>query len=238
MEPEDQKQQDQESKEKPEWDKQRQRADQAEANLRKALADKESLQSDVSSFTEQIQALQSQLAELKKAPETELDPRTADIPDIVQEIKALKGELAAAKGQMAEQDAMIKGYKSKADKDAAEKAASERIEKVLSPLDTKYGAKYRNAAQKRANELITSGEVDAPGSNDPGDPVIAALEARALLTRCYEELWQKDQQKTEDTPTDSGQGSVPIDSHEVKPAASRAEALADLKKRGHPLAIQ
>lgn len=202
------------------WDKERQRIDQAEANVRKLTEQLATAESDKGDLSERI-------ATLEKAQEKAGDDISLDAldPDLVgQAIPAnfskLTAEIKRLKEQHAILDAKAKAYEEERALAEEKQRRKEAEEKVLTPLDDKYGAKFRTQAVRLANRKIEDGEEKQP---------LDQLDTRDLMEKCYQELSEKAKEK-ESTATDSGKGGV--SATEGVKEGSLEEVRAQLEKKG------
>lgn len=208
------------------WDKERQRADQAEAELGKATTERDDLSDELAETHTEIEGLKSQIAEIEAKSEKPDDFKTLDSelvdPAVAHNLKTLQDKLAKTEKQLTDQQAKIDTYeKQEAEKQKIQQH-EETVEQILSLCDDDYGAKYRNAAIKLADEITAK-------EKRPKD-FIAGLK---LMKKCYKQVKEAEDKKTSDktVPTDSGGGDVPFDDTKLK-TGSRQEVLADMQKRG------
>jgi len=222
------------SEEKPEvkvdekWSQEKQRADQAEANLRKASTEKDELVKSVSAGNEKMAKLEQKLADLAEAQDVPVEDLLD--PDLV-DAKTIKTVSKMAK-QIREQATSIKDLKKLADgfqetskRREAKSEKDKTIEKILIPLDKEFGAKFRNAARKRADALVDEGKEKQPKD---------VIEAMTLMRDCYKFVVSEAEKKKEEkktTPADSGTGSFQLDAS-IPKSGSRKEILASMKKQG------
>lgn len=208
------------STEKPEWDKERQRADQAEANLRKIQADRETLAARLSDA-------EKKLADFAKANEIDLDdPELMVEPKLVTVIKGLKSKVELLEQVKANFEAT---ERNKALEAAREQARNE----IIADIESEFPAKFRNEAIKLANDAIAKG---AFGFGDNGQPLSPPNEYQAakLLRQFYKQLASKPAASTQKpaVATDTGKKTVaaaPAES-EVKEGSLR-EVAAQLRKK-------
>lgn len=209
-----------------EWDKERQRADQAEADLRKEVARSTSQSVEMQSLTGTVKGLQEQLEQIEAAKNLDLktaDPDSADIPDVVKTqekiIKALEDatkEITALKQKatLFEKDAQLS---------ADEKAQEKVIERISKPLDTKYGAKFRNEARARAEKEVS----------DRGRAPADSLECHQMLEKHYIDLVEEEKSgKKKTTVTDGGKGGNVRTIGEGITEGSLDDVVAQVKKKG------
>ena len=208
------------------WDTERQRADQNAANFRKERERSDKLEAELSSTKDTISELQSKLKEFADSKELSLDEIDPDIidPSVLKTLKSFADKLKTAHKELSEVNRKIKVYEeSEAQKLA--KAEKEAVkEKILSPLDTKYGAKYRNDALKLADRKV------AELGRSPAD----ILEARDLMETCYQEVKDKaesDKTNKSKTTVDNGHGGTALNFDNIG-TGSRQSVLAAMKKNG------
>jgi hypothetical protein len=211
----DEKPEDKEQVEKAEWDKERQRADEEHANYEKAEEAKLKAIAENEVLAEQYSATQAELAELReklaaqseKKDEVELDPDLVD-KNVIKEITKLKTAEAKMAKALEEQASKIAEYEKKEQAKEAEARFEGVINKVCTPLDEQFGAKFR----------IKSGD-----ESEPQD----AFDAYLLMEKCYNKVSVKDESK--DTETDDGKGGAPPPP-ETRKTGTMEEVLADMKK--------
>ena len=192
------------------WDKERQRADQEAANARRARAAAEDAYAKLATRELEFDEAKKELGELKaKLTSTaelgELDPDTVDL-GVIKHINRLQKRLDDAEKNLDGQKAKIVQYEKLEAGRESSRYKEQMIEKILTPLDKKYGAKYRNAAKKMADDLVNSGEEKVPTD---------ALDARDLLEDCYIKVSGQDKEtsskKTSSVKTDTGEGNMAVD---------------------------
>ncbi len=234
-EQEEKKEEQQEQKEESkEWDKERQRVDQLQANITKLADEKTEMSGQLTTLTEQNQGLAEKFDELKaqlvekqaEQQEVELDSDLVD-PNVIKAIDGIKGELSDTKKQLENSNKQIEdliAVKTQYEVDQQAKAEDERKagrkEKILSKLDERYGAKFRNEAMK-----LAQADVDKEGKPPDGE-----LEVFLLLDKHYNQL-SKDavSGKTKTTvPVDNGSGGVVFGEDVVK-EGTREEVLKSMK---------
>ena len=208
------------------WNKERQRAEQAEANLKKVLADKNLMVEQLSDYESQIAQLEGQIRTTAKHQEEleELDPNSADIPDLVKQNKKLFSELKNTKTALSKLEALATEFQKRETARDAEVRKQEIIEKILKPLDEEFGGKYRNTAKKMADELVNLGQ-----ENQPKD----AFDAYLLLYKCYKKLKKDDatqEAQKKNVSPDSGAGGVDYRPENVKEGTFK-EVLAEMRKK-------
>lgn len=207
------------------WDKDKQRADQAEANLRKILEEKEDLDGRLNAQAEKVAALEKRLQQqADKVDIEDLDPNVADIPDVVRVNKKLIDELKASKEKLAKLETAEAEFRAMMAEQQAEKTKQQRIEKILKPLDEEFGAKYRNAAYKLANEAVAKGE---PA---PSDHIDGYLFMRKFYKQAIDAEKKSTESAEESVSLDTGGGGFFYGGSDVK-EGSLNEVVADVKKK-------
>ena len=166
---------------KPEWDKTRQQIDQLSSNLKGALNDNKTLKDGITELNEKLNTLEQSLKvnQTPKVEIAELDPMRADVPDVVNQNRQLADYIQKQNERIKTLEALGAEFKEREQKREAEQQQKSTIERILKPLDERYGAKYRNDAKKLADEKVDSGQVPQPKDS---------LEARDLLEQCYQEV--------------------------------------------------
>lgn len=216
-----------------EYTKEQQALDQERANLKKkqeelqqVATERNELRESLGTLADAIEQTNTSLEELRSQIKTDAGVKQVDDDaDIDAELvdpkllKAFRGQIKRVKeleGKFAESEKKIKDLETT--KDALlreqlttreETAKSLRREKILSKLDKKFGAKYRNDAITLANK-----KVDEMAENErPQD----AGDATLLISECYEEVAGKDKKEApkKSASTDTGEGEVIIDRSEI-----------------------
>jgi len=201
------------------FDKDRQRADQAEANLRKARQEKEQLGAQLAEMQAKHTELSQKVAELTagKAAEDqvtqllpEFDPEnmTGDeiakaLPQIAKVIRDLNKELATLKTKAERSDTERQQQRQQSE---AEKQKNAIFQKVCTRLEGKHGAGLRNRAIEVMEKRIET----------EGEPATQA-EATLMLDECFAQAKEeaktkekdKPSRKRSETPTDTGGGGRP-----------------------------
>jgi hypothetical protein len=210
---------------KPEWDPERQRADQAEANLRKTQARLN--ENDIKS-----QQLEKSVADLKGELEQinavkglglkGIDADSADIPDVVKRQDQLVKGLEEATKEITALKQLATRYEADANQSAQKESQNKVMERIMTPLDEKYGAKYRNEAKKLAEK-----EVEERGSS-PAD----SLECHQMLERHYIAL--KDADKKEKVPSsgDNGRGGSGFTPGDGLTSGKLSDVMSQVRKKG------
>ena len=186
-----------------EFDKDRQRADQAEASLRKTQAERDQLNGQLAEMQAKHEELTARMAELTAGKNAEadialpeIDPETMTgdeiaqvLPQITTVIRQLNADLATVRTK-AEQLAAERQQEQQRTREETQKNATFR--KVCRRLEGKYGAGLQN----RAIELM-EGRIEAEGA-----PPTQA-EATLMLDECFAAA------KTEAATKQPGKGSEP-----------------------------
>jgi len=219
--------------EKQDWDKERQRIEQAEANVRKLTDERDGLNTQLSSVTEDLASAKEQqtettdrLAKLEeqikeKAEQTEgddidnLDPDLND-PKLIKAVQGLRVKQLALEKQLSEKDKSIDDLQKARDaletnqkKQDEESDQAQRREKILTGLDGEFGEKFRNDAIKLANKKV----------KEEGESPRGELDTYLLIRKCYEEVAKKapgDTTTKETVPVDTGLGGVTFKEGDVK----------------------
>jgi chromosome segregation ATPase len=184
---------------KPEWDKERQRADQAEANLRKSqsrLNESDLKTQQLEKTVSDMQDKMSQIEAVKGLDLTELDPDKADVPEIVREYSKMSKVLEETTKKLTALEQKANSYEKDAESSRQELRKEAVIERICKPLDKKYGVSFRNEAKKLAEDEVTE------RGYSPED----ALECSTMIEKYYIQLSEKAVVKKETTPSDNGHG--------------------------------
>lgn len=220
--------------------KHKQMADQERANARRARealdetrAEKEQLAEELTSVRGEMQKVQSQLKELLTTKEYKdlatLDPDTTDVPDLVKAFQAAIPKIQKLEQENAQMAAFIHEQKTRQQTDRAQTARDQMLEEIYSACDEEFGARFRNAAVQRADEMVANQEVDAPKT---------VVQGLRLMRKAYAEV--AGQHKTKETgrkktvPTDTGLRGLSVtdleDSDEFK-TGTLDEVAADMRKK-------
>jgi len=199
-----------EAEKKPDFDKDRQRADQAEANLRKEKNRREQLENELTSLRTTAELLQSQVVELSKSKKDadELSDQLPDIPDDASTEDLARAHKAMNKliknlfktvGEL-RQSTSRHQQETRAEREQREAAEHRNatLDKVCTRLEKKHGAGLRNRAIALMEKRIEDGE-------QPGDPTEATL----MLDDCFEQakIEREDKKKQDkDKPNDDTGG--------------------------------
>jgi chromosome segregation ATPase len=190
------------------WDKERQKVDQAVASVQKLSTKLESVETEKGQLAERLEALEQKLAEQKKEDGLALEKVDEDLVGRSVsknfEVLSAKYEQTAKKLAALEAKAEALEKQRKVDKEAQQKQKT--IDRIHKPLDKKYGAKFRNEAQKLAEKKIAEGKAEHP----------------------------HDQEKAAEKPspgTDTGEGGLPWEREGVK-TGSLDEVFDDIAKKG------
>lgn len=210
------------------WSQEKQRADQAEANFRKSSTEKDELVLAISDRDEKLTKLEQRitdLAESKDIPDEDLlDPDLVDAKTI-KTVSKMNRQIRDQEKAIEKLKKLADDFQEKTKKQEVKSEKEKTIERILKPLDKEFGAKFRNAARKMADDLVDGGKEKQPQD---------IIEAMTLMRQCYSAVVKTETDKTEEkkkVQTDSGSGSLSLDSAELK-KGSRMEVLADIKKKG------
>lgn len=206
------------------WDKERQRADQAEANLRKAQERLRTMESDAASAHETAKSLQDRLDGILQENAVKIEDIDEDIndPKLLEYIKSMKIQIDRANERSDRLEKVASDYVDAEKAKQAEASKEEAKSEIIADIEGDFPAKYRNQALEKANEICTARGF-APKDR---------YEAAKILRTCYKELADADKGKTAPSankgktsvPTDSGKGGLNV----VKTEPPKAGALRDL----------
>lgn len=220
-----------------EWDKQRQRADQAEAGRRKIEQEKAALEAQASGHTVRIKELESQIAELTKDQDVNLDDADEAVTDprVIKKLKLLDAQLKTEQQKRADLEKTMLQEAAKLQAEREEAAKERTQQKVIADIESRLAKRYgvanpvqfRNRAIQMANEIC----------EDRGYSPETTLEAARILEDCYFELADaqtKNKPKSQTrpaVPTDSGKGSSssPVSAEQKKSCGIR-EHMRDFRK--------
>jgi len=209
------------------WSKEKQRADQAEANYKKLVAEKDEIYSKLSQKDEKLAKLEQRLEDLAESQEVPvedlLDPDLVDAKTIKTVSKMAK-QIREQRKSIDKLTKLANDFQDKARKQDAKSEKEKTIEKILKPLDKEFGAKFRNSARKLADSLVDEGKEKQPKD---------VIEAMTLMRQCYRtvkaEAEEKEKKKV--VQTDSGSSSVGF-GDSIPKSGGRKEILAEMRKKG------
>jgi len=198
------------------WDEMRQQVDQAESVARKAREEAETLSAAYTEAQAEIEKLKTANAERQRdidVKKSELDQMDPDLVDknVIKNLERMQQRLDKSEKRAEQLELKAKAYEEAETKRNEKVRKAETREKILKPLDTEFGAKFRNEALKMADDLVDSGK-----EKQPTDPI----EAMILLRKCYQQVSDK---KKPSVATDSGASGV---SHQ--PAKRKTGSLDDV----------
>lgn len=206
------------------WDKERQRADQAEANFRKAQAERQSIEAKLSAESEKAKSLEEKLSTYVKANEINLDDIDSEYtdPKLVNVLKAMQSQIAEANARAAKLEEVKERYEQVEREKDLTNARENAKNEIIADIEAEYPAKHRNEAVKLADKIC------ADRGYSPKD----RYEASKLLRQCYKDLASKEvvKPKVEKVPTDTGQGGNPTVTTEVKSGSIKSVAAEWRKK--------
>ena len=210
------------------WSKEKQRADQAEANYRKLVAERDGIAAGVSERDGKIAALEQKIADLAEAKDVPvedlLDPDLVDAKTI-KTVSKMANQIREQQKKIEKLAKLADSFQEKAKKQDAKTQKEKIIEKLLKPLDEEFGAKYRNKAKKLADSLVDEGKEQQPGD---------IIEANTLMRKCYLQVKKEAEEKVEKkkpVQTDNGSSSFTLD-ESIPKQGSRNEILAGMRKKG------
>lgn len=213
------------------WNETRQKIDQAEAVAQKATEEARAAREEAESYAAALEENNTKIADLQKKVESQqaavetkenqleaMDDLTVD-KSVINNLNRLKADLEATKESLKAAQGKITQYETVEQGRLAEAQKNQTIERILTPLDEEFGAKYRNPAKKLADELVDKG--DEPQPND-------AIEAMVLMRKCYKQVIEKETKKSS-VVGDAGGGGVqepPVKKGQGTPD----EVLAEMRK--------
>jgi chromosome segregation ATPase len=211
------------AEEKPEWDAERQRADQAEANFRKAQTQLEEANAKLERQDKSIETLTQRLDKYAEAHDVNLDEIDTDIvdPNVVKALKGMKAQIDAANARAETLEKARDDISQKLEND--NRAAAREAEKaeIIAAVEEDYPSKFRNRAIEMANDICTKRGY-APRS---------ATESLRILRSCYKKLaGETKTEKTEDVATDTGAGSTSVVSEAPKETTMK-DAVSEWRKK-------
>ena len=216
-----------EEKEDEKWSQEKQRADQAEANFRKLAKEKDELVSSISARDTKLAGLEQKLADLAEAQDVPvedlLDPDLVDAKTIKTVSKMAK-QIRDQKKAIDNLTKLADDFQSKSKTQEAKSEKEKTIEKILTPLDKEFGAKFRNSARKMADKLVDDGKEDQPKD---------VIEAMTLMRQCYVTVKTEAEAKAAKkvVQTDNGSSSFSLDAS-IPKSGTRREIMAQMKKKG------
>jgi chromosome segregation ATPase len=198
------------------WDKEKQRADMEHANFMKQKAQTEELAQRVSTYESKMASLEEQIKvnQQKQVEIQELDPLSADVPDLVKQNRKLIEKLGEMQTQFASLDQKAREFEAAENRRKQAEQRGALIDKVCKPLDDEYGAKFRSEAVKIAEDLVNSGKVPSPDD---------ALDAYRILKDVYKDLKAKDkpEPKPKGLPVDTGDTAFSFQGTDLKEGSLR-----------------
>jgi chromosome segregation ATPase len=205
------------------WDEMRQQVDQAQSVATKAREEAETLSAAYTEAQAEIEKLKAANAERQQAiddKKSELDQMDPDLVDnsVRRNIEKMEKRLEQSEKRAEKLELKARAYEEAETKRSEEARKAEVREKILTPLDAEFGAKFRNKALKLADDLVDSGKEKQP--TDPIDGMI-------LLRKCYQQV--SSEKKKPSVATDSGASGV---SHQPvkRKTGTRDEVFDDMLK--------
>jgi len=167
------------------WDKDRQRADQEAANVRKLLAEREQLRSQLTTLQSQLAEQQAAIQKLSTTKQVfeeipEVDANEADPEVIAKAINTAKKLFAAQGAKIAEFENKVKYYEQIEMNRVAQAERQAILERVCSKLEAEFGAGLRNEALELMNKI----------NQEEGAPENSA-EATLRLRDCFKKIKEK-----------------------------------------------
>jgi predicted nucleic acid-binding Zn-ribbon protein len=173
---------------KDDWNKEKQRADMEHANWEKANEAKKELEQRVSGYEAEVASLRNKLkVNESKIEISELDPLSADVPDLVKQNKLLIERVKQIESYYDKLQDEAESLKRSEQSRTAEKQKQAVVDKICQPLDKEFGAKYRTKAVAEVEAAVEAGSVTTPQD---------ALDAYQLLLPVYKRLKAEDETKS------------------------------------------
>jgi len=217
------------------WDKERQRVDQLQANFTKLASEKSELTDRLASMTEQssglvakVEALEQKLVasqEQQQEIDDSLDPDMYD-ETLIKAMSTLKSEISDTKKKLQDSNAQVQSLLSAKDRyetEQQDKVNKQRKanakEEILSGLDAKYGAKFRNEAVRLAQANI----------DKTGEAPKDALSVYLLLEKQYLSLAKNPSSVHihPSIPVDTGEGGIVFNEGDI-PEGTREDVLTKI----------
>jgi exonuclease VII large subunit len=191
------------SAEKPKWDTERQRADQAEANFRKATQEREELASRLDATSKSAESLQAKLDEYAKANDVDVDNLDADLidPNVLGVLKTMKRHVEAADNRVKQLENVAKTYEQSSRQQELAQAQEKTKNELLSDVEgeSEVFPKFRNEAIAMADKVCA----------DRGYSPVDRYEAAKILRGCYQKVSVKPKTTTKTPiPSDTGTATV------------------------------
>jgi hypothetical protein len=210
------------------WDKEKQKVEQAEANYRKALEEKETLAAENTAISEQLQANQLQIAELQEKvkaqaeakKETDFDPDLVD-GNVIKELQQARADRKALLKKVEHLEGKAATYEQTEQQRANQRAEDMAIKKMCEAIESEgeYGPQMRNDAISLAHKLVKQGKEEKPTDG---------IDGMILMKKCYRQLSEK-AEPDESVRTDTGDGGLVTSGKNVKIGTTQ-EVLADMKE--------
>ena len=216
--------------EQKEWDTKRQEHDQAIAAVtlqaKNARDEADTLATAQQQSQAKIEALEADLAQSKQdaqAKKDELESMDSDTTDksVINNLQKIEERAARQAEELTALQKKATDYEQRIVRQQTVSDNERAKERVLAPLDEEFGAKFRKAAIKLADDLVDSGKEKAP------DPIAVTQ----LMRKCYVKVSEdaKEKEKKSEVPSDSGGGGI---SHTTaaRKTGRMSEVLADMEK--------
>jgi len=127
------------------WSQEKQRADQAEANYRKLVQDKEAVEAALSERDTKLESLEQKLADLAESQDVPiedlLDPDLVDAKTIKTVSKMAK-QIRDQKKSIDKLTKLADDFQQKSKQSEVKSEKEKTIEKILKPLDKEFGANF------------------------------------------------------------------------------------------------
>jgi hypothetical protein len=213
------------------WDAERQRADQAEANFRKAQATKEEAERKAAEAETRVREAEEKARSLEDKMVKYADDRDIDLSnldkDLVGEntinvLSAMQSKIDAANARVEQLQTLAKDYE-KREEEKAQTAKKEQAKMaVVARVEQEFSPKLRNKALELAAK-----KCDARGYPPQSD-----LDAYLVLRDCYQELSSEAPKSKKAVATDTAGGKVAAapQQDDIKSGTLR-EVAAQVRKR-------
>ena len=184
------------------FNKERQRADQAEANVRKLLNERNQLTSQFTTLQSQIQQQQQELQKLSSTKQVldeipEIDAETASVEDLVKVAAAMKKTITAQAKKLASLEGKARQFENLETNRAAQSERNGILEEVCAELETEFGAGLRNDALKIMAQI-----------NEEQGPPANSAKATLCLRTCFKQA-KEARIEAENKTTEKKKSNIP-----------------------------
>lgn len=212
------------------FDKERQRADQAEANVRKLAQDKVQLTGQLATLQSTVQQQQNQLAELSSKKQTfdsipEINIESASLEDVVKAVSAAKQIIATQAQEITKLSKKAEAYERNEIGKTETEQRNKILDEVCGELEQEFGAGLRNEAIKFMQQM-----------NEEQGPPENSAKATLRLRNCFKKAKdardadkKKPADKKTNVPPGEGGGRSSFGSSKFK-KGSLKEVLAQARQ--------